>query len=53
MLDNKEPKKDNVLERFLFIGRPFRNTTISTDEILNIKIALETTKDVKDFINVL
>jgi len=34
-------------------GRPVRDTAISHDDILNLKIALDTTSDVADFLAVI
>ena len=34
-------------------GRPKRDTIISSDEILNLKIALETTSTINEFLKVI
>jgi len=44
---NHPPCQPNVVA---LTGRPERDTCISKDDILNLRILLETTKDVNEFI---
>ena len=51
---NEHMKFVHLLQSFLKAGirfeRPVRDTVISEDEILNLRISLETSKDVNDFL---
>lgn len=54
MFDNNEDKeyKEYVDEySYLKIGRPNRDTVISKDEILNLKISLQTDEGIRNFLN--
>ena len=49
--DNKEYKEYTESYDYLMIGRPKRDKIITEDEITNLKIALETTHGIRDFLN--
>ena len=42
--------KAGVMQKELLSNRPDRQTVISPDDCLNVRIALETSKDINDFI---
>jgi len=49
------PRELNLLKQDIDYssGRPERDVTIMPDEILDLRILLETTNDVKEFVNML
>ena len=48
--DDKEYKEYTESYEYLKTGRPSRDKVISEDEITNLKITLETTHGIRDFL---
>jgi len=56
VLDKRQVKLENIMKEgyipFLS-GRPDRNTVIGSDDVLNLRIALNTTGSVEEFLKVI
>ena len=50
---NTSPALTVVKGKLVLSGRPYRDTCIGHDDIINLNIALNTTNDVLDFLEVI